>query len=252
MDVSTCSFSLFYQPVPTIRRAAFDLEDKLKDKGYVLPLQIYSIPEDAPLELPRMAATTEKGHTSLTVSPESAQVQSLYDEKYSRDFGKCLGYSKTRATELLDVLTAVPEIDFNFAGLSAQVITKESELGESPVSFISRSYLKVKSELHMSDSSAKFVYDVGEGFYLNIDVRKVILTGPTSFNITPSAVTVMRQDSASEPALSVAVDFNNRRAFNEGRKQVCDGKTVDELYSRVQSFLTSGLQDFLDKGEVRF
>lgn len=81
---------------------------------------------------------------------------------------------------------------------------------------------------------------------------KVILTSSASVNITPSAVTVMRQDSVSEPALSVAVDFNNRRAINEGRKQVCDGKTVDELYSRVQSLLTSGLQDFLDKGEVRF
>lgn len=82
MDISTCTFSLFYQPVPNIRREAFEIEEKLG--GYVKPFQIHSIPDDAPFELPRISATTESGHSSLNIAAQSAQVLSRYDDSLDR------------------------------------------------------------------------------------------------------------------------------------------------------------------------
>ena len=58
MDISTCTFSLYFQPIPNIRREAFEIEAKLD--GYMKPFQIHSVPDEAPFELPRISATTLK------------------------------------------------------------------------------------------------------------------------------------------------------------------------------------------------
>ena len=251
MDISTCTFSLFYQPIPTIRREAFEIEAKLD--GYIKPFQIFSVPDDAPFELPRISATTENGHSSLNIAAQSAQVQSRYDDDFSKDFAKSLDYSKTKALELHNALMSMPVIRLHFAGLAVQLLLPASEISSSPVSFISNTYLKVTSDLPMSDVSTKLVYKVDSDFYLNLEVQKMVLSDPLSINIGPDGISVIKKlPTNSEEMLAVSIDFNNRLAFNEGRILGCDETTIQNLYGRVQSFLEDGINPFLTNGEVRF
>ena len=251
MDISTCTFSLFYQPVPNIRREAFEIEEKLG--GYVKPFQIHSIPDDAPFELPRISATTESGHSSLNIAAQSAQVLSRYDDSFSRDFSKSLDYSKAKALELYAALTTMPSIQLHFTGLAVQLLVPASEIKSSPVSFISDTYLKVSSSLPMSDAAAKLVYKADSDLYLNLEVQRIVLSDPLSINIGPDGITVVKKlQSGNEEMLAVSIDFNNRLAFNEGRILGCDEATIQRFYARVQAFLEDGIDAFLKNGEVKF
>lgn len=253
LDIANCTFSLsFLQPVPEIRRAAFDIEEKLKEGGYATPVQIYSVPDDAPYELPRLSAATPNQHSLLSISAQNAQVQSRFDENYSSDIELSLGYSKEKASYLLDVLSTLTGVQVSYAGVSAQVLVPAGEISQPPVPFISQTYLKACSSLPLSDASMKLVYDVDGDCYLNLEVQKIVLGDPISVSIGPDGVSVTKKLSGQEERLSVSVDFNNRRAFNMGRPLGCDSRTIENLYSRVDIFLTSGLDAFLGKGEVEF
>ncbi len=251
MDISTCTFSLFYQPVPAIRREAFEIEEKLD--GYVKPFQIYALPDDAPFELPRISATTENGHSSLNIAAQSAQVQSRYDESFSRNYAKSLDYSKAKALELYAALVAMPSIQLHFAGLIVQLLVPVSEIKTSPVDFISDTYFKVSSSLPMSDASAKLVYKVDSDLYLNLEVQRIVLSDPPSINIGPDGISVVKKlQSSNEEMLAVSIDFNNRLAFNEGRILGCDEAAIQSFHDRVLAFLEDGIDSFLKNGEVKF
>lgn len=251
VDISTCTFSLFFQPIPNIRREAFEIEAKLD--GYMKPFQIHSVPDEAPFELPRISATTENGHSSLNIAAQSAQVLSRYDEAFSKDFAKSLNYSKSKALELYAALTTMPAIQLHFAGLAVQLLMSASEIGSSPVKFISDTYLKVSSKLPMSDASAKLVYKVGNDLYLNLEVQKIVLTDPLSINIGPDGISVVKKlQSNNEEMLAISIDFNNRLAFNEGRILGCDENTIESFYGRIQAFLECGFDVLLKNGEVKF
>ena len=247
-----CTFSLFFNPVPSIRRSAFVIEDSLRLKGYIAPFQVMSIPDDAPFELPRISAQTEHGHTRLTVTAQSAQVQTDYDERYSGDIEKCLVYSKNKAKDLIDALERMPEINTLFAGLSIRLLFPKPVLGIAPIDFIKRTYLNVSSNLPMFDASIRAVYTVDDDYYLNLEVNKWIKQDPISVNINPQGVSISKPASSHEEMLAVSIDFNNRLAFNQGRFQSCSKETIDSLYRRVELFLNNGINDFLLNGEVKF
>lgn len=250
MNISTCTFSLSFQPVPTIRRAVFDIEAKLD--SYMKPFQIYPIPDEAPFELPRISAGTKFGHSSLSIAAQSAQVQSYFDDTFSGDFAKSLAYSQAKAQELYGALSTMESIQIQFAGLSAQLLATASEIGESPVSFISNTYLKVKSDIPMSDASARLVYSLGDDLYLNIEVQRLVPASPVSINVAPDSVTVLKKVAQGEEELAVSIDFNNRLAYNAGRPLGCSEAIINEFYGRVQAFVENGIGAFLTNGEVKF
>lgn len=253
MDISTCIFSLsFLQPVPEIRRSVFDIEDRFKGSHYSIPFNIYSLPDEAPYELPRISSTTENGHSILTISAQSAQVQSRFDENYSHDFEKCLDYSRKQADVLYEVVSSMPGIRLGYSGVSAQVLVQPDEISKDPADFIHETYLKTSSDLHMSDASVKLVYNVDKDYYLNLEVQRIILPDPLSISVNSSGVSVTKRIVGQPERLSVSVDFNDRLAFNEGRPLGCDKSTIEILYGRVKSFLTSGLDGFLKDGRVSF
>lgn len=251
MDISTCTFNLFYQPVPTIRRSVFEIEDRFV--GYVKPFQVYSIPDDAPFELARISATSEHGHSNLNISAQSAQVQSGFDDLYSSDANKCLDYSRRKAHELRDALSSIENIEVQFAGLAVQLLLSSDELGLAPVDFITKNYSKVSSGLPIADASAKFVYNIDDGLYLNLEIQRVVLSDPISISISSNGVSITKSpQSGDSEKLSISIDFNNRLAFNSGFACGCDAKMIDSFYDRVSHFLDDGVDRFLSNGEVDF
>ncbi len=250
MDIANSTFSLVFQPIPDIRRSAFDIEERLD--GYLKPFQVYAIPADAPFELPRIASTTESGHSTLTIAAQSAQVQSNFDDNYSKDFEKSLTYSKKKAYELFNTLTDMHGVVVNYVGLSVQLIASADDFGRQPVEFIKDTYLNVESNLALSDASAKLVYEVDEDYYLNIEVKKVVLADPISISIGPNGVDITSKVTPHDDQLSVIIDFNNRLAFNCGRHPTCSLDTIETLYRRVSAFAERGIENFLEKSEVSF
>ena len=250
MRIANCTFSLIFQPIPEIRRSVFDIEDRLD--GYVKPFQVYPIPDEAPFELPRISATTESGHSTLTIAAQNAQVQTVFDESFSGDFGKSLSYSKEKAVTLREALSNMNGFAIDYAGLSAQLVVSADEFGVHPVEFIRDKYLTVNSNLTLSDAAAKLVYSVEDDYYLNLEVRKAVFPEPISINIGPDGIAVTAKVTPHEDQLVVVVDFNNRLAFNNGRRPGCDPGTTDVLYNRGLAFANDGIGAFLKEGEVRF
>lgn len=250
MRIADCTFSLIFQPIPEIRRSVFDIEDRLD--GYVKPFQVYPIPDEAPFELPRISTTTESGHSTLTIAAQNAQVQTIFDDNYSSDFGKSLNYSKEKAVNLQGAFSNMSGFAIEYAGLSAQLVVPSDEFGAHPVDFIKDKYLTVDSNLALSDAAAKLVYNVEEDYYLNLEVRKAIFSDPVSINVGPDGIAITTKVTPHEDQLVVVVDFNNRLAFNNGRRLGCNSGTIEVLYQKVLDFASCGIEAFLKDGEVKF
>jgi len=250
MNIVNCTYSLIFAPMPEIRRSLFALEDCIS--GYLKPFQLISLPENAPLDLPRITASAEDGRSTLTITGQSAQVISLFDKGFDGDEKAKLDYSREMALGLFHALGNMPGMTVLFAGLSVQFDMPASELGEDPAKFINKSYLNVESGLTLSDAAAKLVYTLEGDYFLNLEVKKQIAIDPLSFSVSPSGVVINLGTQHHEEYLSVIVDFNNRLAFNEGRPAGCSDETLSTLYRHVHSFAEEGMDVFLEKGEVRF
>ena len=249
MDIAGCTFSLIFNPIPDIRRSLFKIEDCLE--GYVKPFQLVPLPENAPLDLPRITATSEKKHSELLVTAQSAQVRTSFDEEYLHDIEKSLTYSQKKAEELLAALTTMDDVALMYAGLSTQIVFRQEDITDEPASFIKNSYLKIDSDMQLFDASAKIGYKVGDDCFLNLEVSRQFEVSPISINVSPNSIAVNMGNPNPNQFLSIVVDFNNRLAFNEGHAAGCDHSTIEMLYSKIRDFASSGINAFLE-GKVKF
>lgn len=250
MKVMSCMYNLAFQPIADIRRLAFDIEDRLA--GYVKPFTLPPVPNEAPLEFPRIVAQAESGNSNLFVSGYSAQIQSQYDTQYDatlkKDTTQCLNHSKANATALYEALAGLLPFRFSFMGAEVKLCVPSEECGGDPASFIHNSYLKTSSDLTLADARAKVVYAIDNEYYLNIEVEKQELgDGLPPFQVGPFVAVEKKEN-----VLAVSVDFNNRLAFNQGHPPVCNPDTIELLYERLDDFLNNGFNLFLEEGVVRF
>ena len=244
MRIRASVYGLTFSPEPSIRKSIFDLEESLR--GYQKPFNLIPVPDDAPFEFPRITANSTNGHSTLILSAMNAQIQVAYDGEYSENYSKCLAYSKEKALELFDSLKKIVKTQIQFSGITVQVDfpeIAEADLAE----YISSRYMKISSELDLDDAAVKLVYKINSRYYLNLEIKKDLLfVGGLQQGALPDATDLEN----AQPILSLALDVNDRYAFNHDRSHECSSEDIAAIYDIAEDYLTNRIHNLIGEGVV--
>lgn len=123
MLIRGTSITVMYKRIEGIKKFYYNHEDILRD--YFSEATALPIPDDAPMEIPRIITKTLHEHAQLNISPIAATFQINYNDGFESNWGLCSGYIQNRMTKVFDFLNLLTDNHYEYIGLVSDVIYDE-------------------------------------------------------------------------------------------------------------------------------
>ncbi len=250
MVIQSCAFTIHFPQNAKIREHLFELERHFTD--FQTPFTLVPLPPDAPLEIPRIVAATPHGHSQLTICGNSAQLVTHFDEEYCHNVERCITYIREKCNRIvvaLSVMTGdgLSDPKFYYSGLSTTLLFDKSDGIEDPVKYISENFLRCKSNLTTDEVQFRLALVVQNKYYANILVQN-----NRAFLGVPDERGSFAGLKSGDSQLQVALDINDRYAFNHEKDYLSSLGVVNSIASLSEQFATKYIDTFLKTGVVSY
>ena len=224
------NFSIIFPRKISIRRKAFDFENKLEN--FFNPPQVIEVPDNINPELPRMVFTSKHGHSQIIISQMNFVLNVNYSIDWQSDLSKGREYLLQKVSILFDLLEIIDEKCPSFCGLNTLVQIPAEDNGGKVISHINNFFSNNRnlssSDIYEFQSkiskivSSQFFSSIIIQNYRNWDISNIELGGILKFPI----------NKITESGIQILGDFNDRYIFNE-KESYCSeenqAKTIIEL-----------------------
>lgn len=241
MKILSSTFSVFFPLIQNMREHFFEIEKNLGE--HFTNFGLLPLPEEAPVEFPRISAISKNGHTNLNFTLQSAQMTVNFDEKFWHDIDACIGYVRERRDLLLKSLSPIVGDRFLFSGLST--LAEFDEI-VSPEIFINDSFLKIRTSQPLQDAAIRLTNVVENCYYVNVEIfnrREFSGTRRDSF-IVPSVETYNK--------LVISFDVNDKYAFNYKQNYFTKQETIDKIFSLSEFLCRNKLDELIKSGVLSY
>lgn len=250
MVIQSCTFTIHFPQNPKIREHLFQLEEQLMD--FQKPFTLVPIPADAPVDIPRIVATTPHGHSQVIFCGNSAQVVTKFDGDYVKNVEQSVEYIRQKCNRILEVLPLIDESNdeipkFYFSGLSTTLELNAEDGVESPVSYISEKFLRSKIDSPIDEVQFRYALVTKEKFYVNVMVQN-----SRTFIGLPDERGSLAGLRVKDETLQVVLDINDRYAFNHEVGYRSSKETVSEITKITEEFMTKKLIHFIQTSEIGY
>lgn len=246
MKIRSCSYNIFFPAFKNLRELFFEFEKELTD--FMSPFELLPIPNDAPVEIPRIRAFSKSGHSSLLMTAQNAVITVNFDAEYWDNIDKCFNYIENKKNSLIaaydSILLPKSRMNIFFSGLTSQIEFDESDIGTDPVSFINNNFVKIKSKQQLEDIFIKFTHIFNESFYINMEIQNIRFFSGTQFGSLMS-VAGMRQQSHT---IYVNLDVNDRYSYNLHPGYVTDKDKIKRIFTLSKRVVSRKLRNIVMEG----
>lgn len=242
MLIQSARFNTFFPKISNIRRKAFEIEDKLKPN--YLEVQTNPIPDDMPEIIPRIHTNSVNGHSQIEISLTNAQVVVNYDDNYNKNWEKCFEYITNQAAILSNAMYPILNDGNLFSGLTIELAIKDVDA----IDIIKRKFLNYQSNLEPHDIEYKLTYIINENKYVNLTFKNTrVYEGFIHSDMQLLNFTELKNGSNF---LSIAIDINDRLAFNKNPIYRSDANSQKEIFDIARGLLDNKLDFMLEKGVI--
>jgi len=249
MLVQSCAFNVFFPPNSKIREHLFDLEKHFQD--FQQPFSLIPLPPNAPFELPRIMATSQHGHSQMTISGNSAQIAAKYDGDYINNIQKCVGYISDKSKSIISALSILEEtVDvphFYYSGISINLLFDESDGVDNAVDYIAKKFIKSSTNLQMDEIQFRMALVVENAYYVN-----VVVQNNRSFLGQPDERGSFAELTELKNSIQVMLDINDRYAFNKTKSYYSSERTLERIAYLVDQFASRYMVEFIRTGEIHY
>lgn len=207
MKFVQAQFSLKYDPLIKIRRAANDIEDFLQ-QHYGTP-QMMPLPDAFAPEAPRIVLYSKNGHSQISFSQISVDFIVNFDNKFLNDFKKTQKYIQERVSLIIELLKKININEYLFCGITYN--TRLDIEFQRPIDYI-RQLLRIDippDDLYEVSQNIACIKD--EKFFINqqIGTYKEFQGKP---GVVPNLFEIDNGTVISE-GVSLVLDINNRYQY---------------------------------------
>lgn len=250
MIVQSCTFTIHFPHNTKIREHLFELEEHFTD--FQKPFTLVPLPPDAPMEIPRIIAATEYGHSQLTICGNNAQLVTNFDTEYNRDIKRCIEYVSDKCNRIVSALSIVDGSGsetpkFYFSGLSMTLMFDEEDGIVDSVNYVSEKFIRYKTNLPTDEIQFRLALVIDEKYYVNVMAQN---------NRTFSGLPDERGSFAGlknlGDRLQVILDINDRYAFNHVQNYTSCVETVACISSLAEQFAVKHIETFIKNGEINY
>ena len=123
MLIKGTSITVTYKKIDGIKKAYYNNEALLKD--YFNEATVLPIPDDAPVEIPRIILKTLNEHGQLNISSTAATFEVHYDAGFENNWDDCAAYLHQRMTKVFEFLNILTNNTYEYIGLVSNILYDE-------------------------------------------------------------------------------------------------------------------------------
>lgn len=250
MIVQSCTFTVHFPKNARIRESLFALEEHFV--GFQKPFTLVPLPQEAPLDIPRIIAVTNQHHSQLIFTGNSAQLVTTFDENYNTDISKCIAYVQSKCDSIIAALKVIgSESDgkpkFYFSGLSISLLFDHTDGIDNPIQYVSEKFLNCHSNLLIDESQLRLAFVVDNEFYVNVMVQN-----HRQFANGPDERGSFANSEGHQDFLQVIMDINDRYAFNHTSGYLSSEESVNKVIHLAEVFSKTHINQFIKDGELEY
>lgn len=249
MVIQSCAFTIHYAPNAHIRESLFNLEAHLTDFQH--PFTLVSLPQEAPMEIPRIIAETIHGHSQLTICGNNMQLNTRFDGDFVSDIDKSVDYIETKCNSILKALPIIngdpnSEPVFYYSGITMTLLFDETDGIDNPVEYINNNFLMCHSNLPVDEAQVRTAMVLDEKYYVNILLQNI-----REFMGYPNERESL-EGLKYRDRLQVVLDVNDRYAFNYNKGYLSTCKNVEKIATLVKQFCSQYIEKYVKEGVLEY
>lgn len=242
MLIQGTSITVSYKKIEGIKKVYYNNESILRglfNEALVLP-----IPDDAPVEVPRIIVKTLNEHGQLNISPIATTFEVHYDSGFERNWDECASYLLERMEKVFEFLNILTNNTYDYVGLVSNILY--DEVVNNGTKKIASSLLQSNGIKDIYDINIKYTFIEKESFFINIMLQNARL-----FNkeVDASTAGFFRTCNQSAESIGAIIDINDRYGFNTIANYKSDANMLNELVRYMGNVINNKLGTLIEKGE---
>lgn len=242
MKVLTSTYTIFFPQILNIREHFFEFEKALSD-SFIKPFMLEPLPDDAPVEIPRIRAVSAEGNRTLNITPQSAQI--IFNNAKNESIDQLLDGIKNICGSINSTISEIiGEGNFLFSGLSTVVEIPVPD----PVSLLREKFVAAKinsdTQCELYDALFRISVVYESDYFINIE-----MSNRRYYMGVPSGLSIVGLKERPQQ-LGVMIDINDRRAFNITKDYRTDVVHMDKIMSISALMVNEKIEKFINSGEL--
>lgn len=242
MLIQGTSITVTYKKIEGIKKVYYNNEEILRDffnEATVLP-----VPDEAPVEIPRIIIKTLNEHAQLNISPVAATFEVHYNAGFERNWTSCAGYLIERMEKVFDFLNILTNNTYEYVGLVSNILY--DEVSQNGTEKIVNSLLKTNKINNIYDINIKYTFVERENIFVNIMLQNARIFKKGADRNTAGS---LRKSEQVAESIGAIVDVNDRYGFNTDLEYKSDSSKLNELIESMGNIINNKLGVLIEKGE---
>lgn len=241
MLIKNTSISIKFKRIDNLKKKYFLNEDILKEhfnEATVLP-----IPDDAPLEIPRIIIKSSNEHSQLNISPIAATLQIDYNDGFEKDWKKCEQYIRQKMKIVFSFLNILTNNEYEYIGVVTEVLL--DEYMKNGARILAHNLLKNSDDSSIYDLNIKYTFIENDNIFVNIVLQNARLFRN---GIDADAAGSLSIDNQVSESIGAVIDINDRYGYNTYNDYKTDSSKLDFIIAKMTAVMDSKLKGLLEKG----
>ena len=242
MLIQGTSITVTYKKIEGIKKVYYNNEEILKsffNEATVLP-----VPDDAPVEIPRIIIKTLNEHAQLNISPVAATFEVHYDAGFERNWDACANYLMERMTKVFEFLNILTNNAYEYVGLVSNILY--DEVGQNGAKKIAGSLLNSNGIKNIYDINIKYTFVEKDNIFVNIMLQNARLFKE---GVDASLAGSLSLNEQVAESIGAIIDINDRYGFNTDVNYKSNSNMLNELIQSMGNIINNKLGELIEKGE---
>lgn len=242
MLIQGTSISVTYKKIDGIKRAYYNNESILKE--YFNEATVLPIPDDAPVEIPRIIIKTLHEHAQLNISPVATTFEVHYDAGFENDWNSCARYIEERMSKVFEFLNILTSNAYEYIGVVTNVIYDEIERDGARI--IADRLLNSQNIRGIYDVNIRYTFVENENMFVNIMLQNARMFREGATVDEAGALNISNQIAES---IGAVIDINDRYGFNNDPEYRSDSSELQALLRSMSNIINNKLRTLIQRGE---
>ncbi len=241
MIIQNTAVNIRFSRIENIKRKYILNEDVLKDnfnEASILP-----IPDDAPMEIPRILIKSKGEHSQVSIAPEAITFQTQYTDAYTEDWNLCHKYISTRTQDIFNLTDGFTSGDYHYIGIVSNLIWNDVQTAGNKVLY--KNIMGKEAADNLDDLVIRYTYVVDEKYYVNITLQSVREYDVLDGNMSGA----LAEKNLRSHTISIGLDVNDRYLFNQEEGYISNREKFEEMLDLTTHIINNKLKSLVETGE---
>jgi predicted small secreted protein len=241
MLIKNTSISIKYKKIDNLKKNYFINEDILKEhfnEATVLP-----IPDEAPLEIPRIIIKSKNEHSQLNISPIAATLQIDYNDGYEKDWNKCEDYIINKMKIVFSFFNILTKNEYEYIGVVSEILLDEYLRDGAKI--LAHNLLKNSGESSIYDLNIRYTFVKEDKIFVNIMLQNARLFKD---GIDTNCAGELSIDNQVSESIGAVIDINDRYGYNTCKDYKTDSSKLDCIIDEMTEVIDGKLNELIEKG----